>query len=206
MFRVLASVSDKTGLTKFLEGVQRYYGSDLQIISTGGTYDDLSAAKLPVMKVQSVTGVPEAMDGRVKTLHHKIFAGILARRRVPADMKSLTEDFRSGEIHMVIVNFYPFEKTAATPGATFAQLVEKIDIGGPSLVRAAAKNFQDVIVLVDPDDYEPVLMQIERMGAVLPGTRYELMRKAFSATAQYDAAISGELACRHSEGVERALA
>src|SRR5256885_580680 len=153
MPRALLSVSDKRGIVDLGRGlVERGF----ELVSTGGTARTLAAAGLPVTNVSDVTGFPEMLDGRVKTLHPKLHAGILARRDRPGDLSAL-EAHGIGLVDLVVVNLYPFATTAANPVATFDELVEEIDIGGPSMVRAAAKNFRHVLVVVDPDDYAHVL-------------------------------------------------
>jgi phosphoribosylaminoimidazolecarboxamide formyltransferase / IMP cyclohydrolase len=183
MPRALLSVSDKTGVVEFARGLA---ARGYELLSTGGTAAVLTGAGLPVVSVSDVTGVPEMMDGRVKTLHPNIHAGILARRDRPSDLDALA---RHGiqAVDVVVVNLYPFAQTAAKPGATFDALIEQIDIGGPSLVRAAAKNFRDVLVVVHPDDYGEVLAEIDRGPSL--GFRHKLMVQAFAHTAEYDATI-----------------
>ena len=158
------SVSDKTGLVELGRGLAAL---GVELVSTGGTATALAAAGLPVVGVSDVTGFPEMMDGRVKTLHPAIHAGILARRSRPDDLEAIG---RHGitPVDLVVVNLYPFAKAAQNPDTPFDALVEEIDIGGPSLVRAAAKNFRDVLVVVDPADYPQVLEQLaaqRRSGA-----------------------------------------
>jgi phosphoribosylaminoimidazolecarboxamide formyltransferase/IMP cyclohydrolase len=191
--RALLSVSDKTGLVAFARGLT---GRGFELVSTGGTAAALERAGLPVVAVSKVTGVPEMLDGRVKTLHPTIHAGILARRARPDDMATLKQH-GIVPIDLVVVNLYPFEQTAASrglrgshgrPNVIVDELIEQIDIGGPSLVRAAAKNFRDVLVVVDPSDYERVLTALDR-GGVSIAFRLELAVKAFGHTASYDHAI-----------------
>src|SRR6476469_5293317 len=185
MPRALLSVSDKTGLVDLGRGlVARGY----QLVSTGGTARTLADARLPVTNVSDVTGFPEMMDGRVKTLHPALHGGILARRDRPDDLEALARH-RIGLVDVVAVNLYPFRKAAANPATPFEALVEEIDIGGPSLVRAAAKNFRDVLVVVDAADYQPVLDALGAAGGPSFGFRFDLARKAFAHTAAYDAAI-----------------
>ncbi len=160
--RALLSVSDKTGLVPFAAELA---GRGWELVSTGGTAQILRHADLPVVGVSDVTGFPEMMDGRVKTLHPRIHAGILARRDHPEDHAALAAHGISA-IDLVVVNLYPFAKTAARPDTTLPELIEQIDIGGPSLVRAAAKNFRDVLVVVDPADYGPVLSALSCGGAL----------------------------------------
>jgi phosphoribosylaminoimidazolecarboxamide formyltransferase/IMP cyclohydrolase len=183
------SVSDKSGLVPFARGlVERGW----ELVSTGGTAAALAGAGLPVVAISDVTGFPEMMDGRVKTLHPRVHAGILARRKRADDLAALaSHDIRP--IDLVVVNLYPFAKAASRPELPVDALIEEIDIGGPSLVRAAAKNFQDVLVVVDPDDYEPVLAAIDRNGGAPLSLRFELARRAIAHTAAYDQMIAGTL-------------
>src|SRR5262245_12576790 len=169
--RAILSVSDKTGLIPFVQGLAAH---GIQLISTGGTATTIGGAGLPVTNVSDVTGFPEMMDGRVKTLHPKIHAGILARRNRPDDLDAIR---RQGVelVDLVVVNLYPFAKAAANPETSFDELVEQIDIGGPSLVRAAGKNFRDVMVVVDPADYPRVLGQLDQPGGPSLEFKFELM-------------------------------
>ena len=189
MPRALLSVSDKTGLAEFARGLADR-GFDL--VSTGGTARALQQAGLPVVAISDVTGFPEMMDGRVKTLHPLVHGGILARRARPDDLASAVQHGIT-LIDVVVVNLYPFVKTAANPDTPFDTLIEEIDIGGPSLVRAAAKNFQDVLVVVSPEDYPAVLAQLDRAGGPEMSFRFDLMRKAFAHTGRYDTVIAGTL-------------
>jgi phosphoribosylaminoimidazolecarboxamide formyltransferase / IMP cyclohydrolase len=189
MPRALISVSDKTGLAPFAQGLA---ARGYQLVSTGGTARALDAAGVAVTPIFDVTGFPEILDGRVKTLHPAVHGGILARRRRPDDLAVLTRH-GIGLIDIVAVNLYPFVKAAATPDIAFDALVEEIDIGGPSMVRSAAKNFQDVLVVVDPADYEAVLAELDRPDGPTRDFRFSLARKAFAHTASYDAAIAGTL-------------
>jgi phosphoribosylaminoimidazolecarboxamide formyltransferase/IMP cyclohydrolase len=184
--RALLSVSDKSGLVEL--------GRDLasvgvELISTGGTARALAAAGLPVTNVSDVTGFPEMMDGRVKTLHPKVHGGILARRDRPDDLAAIRAQGIS-PIDVVVVNLYPFAKAAANPETPFEALVEEIDIGGPSMVRAAAKNFRDVLVVVDPADYPRVVAALRQPTGASLQLRFELMQKAFQHTAAYDGVIA----------------
>jgi phosphoribosylaminoimidazolecarboxamide formyltransferase/IMP cyclohydrolase len=190
MPRALLSVSDKTGLVPLAQGLTRR-GYDL--VSTGGTAAALAAAGLPVIGVSDVTGFPEMMDGRVKTLHPLVHGGILARRSDPEHLAA-AERHGIALIDLVVVNLYPFAAAAADPDTPFSGLIEEIDIGGPSLVRAAAKNFHDVLVVVSPADYDAVLAQLDRPGGPAPEFRFELARKAFAHTGHYDSAIAATLA------------
>lgn len=183
--RALLSVSDKTGLVSFARALSE---RGVELLSTGGTYSTLRAAGIPVVAVDEYTGSPEVMDGRVKTLHPKIHGGILAREG--HDESDLLK-IGAGFIDLVVVNLYPFEQTLKNPNATFEELIEKIDIGGPSMVRSAAKNHDRVGVVCDPADYGRVLEEIEKAGELSNETRRKLAGKAFAQTAAYDAAISG---------------
>ncbi len=186
--RALISVSDKTGIVEF---AKRLRDLDVDLISTGGTYNRLKSEGVEVTEVSELTGFPECLDGRVKTLHPRVHAGILAIRGNKEHMKRLDE-LSIETIDMVIVNLYPFKETILKDGVTRAEAVENIDIGGPSMLRAAAKNYQDVIVLTDPSDYEPVLRELSEGGVSLD-TRLYLMQKVFMHTAAYDAMIADYL-------------
>jgi phosphoribosylaminoimidazolecarboxamide formyltransferase/IMP cyclohydrolase len=189
MPRAILSVSDKTGLIDFARGLgQRGF----ELVSTGGTARALTDAGLAVLNVSDVTGFPEMMDGRVKTLHPKIHGGILARRS-HADDVAAAAAHGIGLVDLVCVNLYPFVQTAAKPGIAFADLIEQIDIGGPSLVRAAAKNFQDVLVVVSPSSYGDVLAELDRDGGPRLDFRFDLARRAFAHTGSYDTAIATTL-------------
>jgi phosphoribosylaminoimidazolecarboxamide formyltransferase/IMP cyclohydrolase len=187
--RALLSVSDKTGLIPFASALA---AAGWELISTGGTAHALTAAGIAVVPVSEVTGFPEMLDGRVKTMHPRVHAGILARRHMPADRAALDQHGIT-PIDLVVVNLYPFAEAAATPGLGFDDLVEQIDIGGPSMVRAAAKNFRDVLVVVEPSDYERVLDALEAEGGASPALRFDLARRAFSHTAAYDQMIATTL-------------
>jgi phosphoribosylaminoimidazolecarboxamide formyltransferase/IMP cyclohydrolase len=187
--RAILSVSDKTGLIDFCRGLA---ARDVQLVSTGGTSKALADAGLPVTSVSDVTGFPEMMDGRVKTLHPKIHGGILARRHRPDDLEAIRSQGVE-LVDLVVVNLYPFAKAAQNPETPFDELVEQIDIGGPSLLRAAGKNFRDVMVVVDPADYPRVLDQMAHPGGPSLGFKFELMQKAFAHTAQFDALIATTL-------------
>ena len=196
MPRALVSVSDKSGLVDFARGlVQR--GFDL--VSTGGTARALQQAGLPVTAIADVTGFPEMMDGRVKTLHPLVHGGILARRDRPDDLAS-AKAHGITLIDLVIVNLYPFVNAASNPETPFDALIEEIDIGGPSMVRAAAKNFDGVLVVVSPNDYGDVLVQLDRTGGPSREFRFELARKAFAHTGEYDTAIASTLGTVVSRG------
>jgi len=188
--RALISVSDKTGILELASGL---VSLEVELLSTGGTAKLLREKGLKVQDVSDFTGFPEMLDGRVKTLHPKVHGGLLAIRSNPQHQAQVMEhgiEF----IDMVVVNFYPFEKTAAKPGVTLEELIENIDIGGPSMLRSAAKNFEDVTVLVDAADYPGILEELQRnSGRVSRETRARLARKAFATTAAYDSAISTTL-------------
>ncbi|MBM3818418.1 MAG: bifunctional phosphoribosylaminoimidazolecarboxamide formyltransferase/IMP cyclohydrolase [Acidimicrobiia bacterium] len=190
MARALLSVSDKTGLVEF---ARELAALGFELVSTGGTARALQEAGLAVTGISDVTGFPEMMDGRVKTLHPLVHGGILARRHVPGDLASAAAHGIT-MIDLVVVNLYPFVNAASNPDTPFDALVEEIDIGGPSLVRAAAKNFQDVLVVVSPADYPAVLEQLDRQGGPSREFRFDLARKAFAHTGSYDTAIASTLA------------
>jgi phosphoribosylaminoimidazolecarboxamide formyltransferase / IMP cyclohydrolase len=188
--RALISVSDKTGVGEFAEGLAAL---GVELISTGGTARLLRERGLRVREVSELTGFPELLDGRVKTLHPKVHGGILARRGQAAHQRQMREQGIE-LIDLVAVNLYPFEKTAARAGVSLEELIENIDIGGPAMIRSAAKNFEDVAVVVDAADYAPVLEEARKNGGCISReTRAALARKAFSATAAYDGAISTTL-------------
>jgi phosphoribosylaminoimidazolecarboxamide formyltransferase/IMP cyclohydrolase len=189
MRRALLSVSDKTGVVAFASGLA---DRGFELLSTGGTAAALAAAGLRVTSVSDVTGFPEMMDGRVKTLHPLVHGGILARRARPDDLASATAH-EITLIDLVVVNLYPFVKAASNPDTPFETLIEEIDIGGPSLVRAAAKNFDDVLVVVSPGDYGAVIEAIDSSGGASREFRFGLARKAFEHTGRYDTAIAATL-------------
>src|SRR5262245_21739070 len=187
--RALLSVSDKRGLVELARGL-----ADLgfEILSTGGTAKLLADAGLRVRQVSDYTGFPEMLDGRVKTLHPKIHGGLLGRRDLPEHAAAMRAHGIE-PIDLVAVNLYPFQETVARPGTTLAEAIEQIDIGGPSMLRSAAKNHADVTVLVDPDDYGPVLEELRTTGGVSAETNRRLAQKVFCATACYDGAIADYL-------------
>jgi len=200
--QALLSVSDKTGLLDYARGLTRL---GIALLSTGGTAKALAEAGIEVTEVGAYTGFPEMLDGRVKTLHPRVHAGILARRDDPAHAAAL-EMHSIPTIDLVVVNLYPFRETVAKPGCTLDDAIENIDIGGPTMVRAAAKNWRDVGVVVDPADYEAVLGELAANGRVLSmATRFALARKAFSHTASYDGAISNWLTARGPDGAAAAF-
>ena len=189
MPRALLSVSDKTGLVDLARGLRR---RGHELVSTGGTARALADAGLAVTNVSDVTRFPEMMDGRVKTLHPLIHGGILARRDRRDDLDA-AERHGIGLIDVVVVNLYPFVETASKAGVPFEALIEQIDIGGPSMLRAAAKNFHDVLVVVDPADYPSVIAALDDPAGASPAFRFDLARKAFAHTATYDMAIASTL-------------
>src|SRR6266849_2464389 len=194
MPRALLSVSDKTGVVDLGRGLAL---RGFELVSTGGTARALADAGLAVTSVSALTGFSEMLDGRVKTLHPALHGGILARRDRPDDLAAL-ERHGLGLVDVVVVNLYPFVKAAADPDTPFEALIEEIDIGGPSLVRAAAKNFRGVLVVVDPADYPRLLAALDETPNL--AFRFELMRKALAHTAAYDTAIAATLETVRVEG------
>jgi phosphoribosylaminoimidazolecarboxamide formyltransferase/IMP cyclohydrolase len=195
--QALLSVSDKTGLVDFARDL---HGLGVRLLSTGGTAKTLTDAGLPVTEVGTYTGFPEMLDGRVKTLHPKVHGGILARRDAPSHIAALAAH-GIPTIDLVVVNLYPFRATVARPGCTLEEAIENIDIGGPTLVRAAAKNHAHVGVVVDPGDYPALCEELRASGNTLSAaTRFRLAQKAFSHTAAYDGAISNYLTARDAGG------
>ena len=185
--RALLSVTDKTGLVDFARELSLL---GIELISTGGTARLLRDCSLPVKDVAELTGSPEMLDGRVKTLHPRVHAGILHIRDNPAHRATVAE-YQIAPIDMVVVNLYEFQKTAANPNATFEEIIENIDIGGPSMLRSAAKNFRDVAVVTSPADYVAIARELrERDGELSPATHLALAQKAFAMTAAYDSAIA----------------
>jgi len=195
-YYALLSVSDKTGIVDFAEGLVR---AGYTIISSGGTHAVLQAEGIPVTKVSDYTGSPEILNGRVKTLHPKIHGGILAQRGNPKhDIDRNANDI--GLIDIVAVNLYPFKETVAKPDVTLAEAIENIDIGGPSMVRSAAKNYKDVAVLTNPNQYGIYLDSIKGNISIKPETlRKQFMLEAFKHTAQYDATISEWMSQNHGD-------
>ena len=190
--RALVSVTDKTGVVEFVQALQGEFG--VEVVSTGGTARVLSEAGVDVVPIEEYTGFPEMMDGRVKTLHPKVHGGLLARRDDPAHMAEAAEH-GIGMIDLVVVNLYEFEKTVADPDVTFANAIEHIDIGGPSMLRSAAKNADSVTVVSDPADYDAVLAEMRAHdGATTLATRRRLQLKVYATTAAYDTAIATWLA------------
>jgi len=192
--RAIISVSDKAGVTDFAKELSQL---GFEVFSTGGTKKALTEAKVPVKSVSEITGFPEILDGRVKTLHPAVHGGILARRDLPAHMAELAES-NIKTIDLVAVNLYPFVQTVSREGITLDEALENIDIGGPTMIRAAAKNFPSVIVVVDPADYQPVLEKL-RQGSIDLAERKRLAQKAFQHVAIYDTAIAQYLG-RDMEG------
>lgn len=187
MKRALISVYDKTGIVDFAKGLESL---GWEIVSTGGTYRLLKENGVEALEIDQVTGFPEILDGRVKTLNPLIHGGILFRRDLESH-KSVVDSMGIVPIDIVINNLYPFEETVSRADATPMEIIENIDIGGPSMIRAAAKNYKDVTVIVDPADYGTVLEELRMNGITTPETRAALARKAFSLTAYYDALIAG---------------
>ena len=184
--RALVSVSDKTGLVDFVSGLQ---AAGWEIIATGGTQKLLENSGIKTIGISDVTGFPEICDGRVKTLHPKVHGGLLARRDEPSHLQALEENGISF-IDLVCVNLYPFRETIAKEGVSMADAIENIDIGGPSMLRSAAKNYNDVTVVCDPADYDTILAEINATGNTTVETRLQLSAKAYTHTAQYDACIA----------------
>lgn len=184
--KALISVSDKTGVVEFAKGLAAF---GWEILSTSGTMKLLREAGIPVTSVSDVTGFPEICDGRVKTLHPKIHGALLARRDIPEHMKAL-EDNGIETIDLVCVNLYPFRETIAKPDVTMEDAVEHIDIGGPSMLRSSAKNWESVTVVCNPEDYATILSEIEATGNTTRETRLKLSAKAYTHTAEYDMAIA----------------
>jgi phosphoribosylaminoimidazolecarboxamide formyltransferase/IMP cyclohydrolase len=188
--RAILSVTDKAGLVDF---ARKLSALGIELISTGGTAKLLRESDVKVKDVSELTGFPEMLDGRVKTLHPKVHGGILHRRADPKHVAAVTEH-GIAPIDMVVVNLYAFEKTAAKPGVAFEELIENIDIGGPSMIRSAAKNFHDVAIVTSPSDYDSIADELSRSAGVLSHeTKWRLAQKAFATTAAYDAAIASTL-------------
>ncbi|HST11690.1 MAG TPA: bifunctional phosphoribosylaminoimidazolecarboxamide formyltransferase/IMP cyclohydrolase [Terriglobales bacterium] len=195
--RAILSVTDKTGLVDF---ARKLAGMGVELISTGGTAKLLRDSGVQVKDISDLTGFPEMLDGRVKTLHPKVHGGILHRRENPTHRSAVAEHGIE-PIDMVVVNLYAFEKTAAKPGVPFEEVVENIDIGGPSMIRSAAKNFQDVAVVTSPSDYEALAQEMANSGGQLSSaTKWRLAQKAFATTAAYDSAIASTLERVNSNG------
>ena len=189
--RAILSVTDKTGLVEF---ARRLAAQGVELVSTGGTARVLRVAHLAVRDIGDLTGFPEMLDGRVKTLHPKVHGGILHVRSNPAHVAAVREH-GIAPIDMLVVNLYAFEKTAGKPGVHFEEIIENIDIGGPSMVRSAAKNFQDVAIVTSPADYDAIAAELEeRSGELSLKTKWRLAQNAFAMTSAYDTAIANALA------------
>ena len=199
--RALLSVFDKTGVLEFARGL---HALGVEILSTGGTAKLLADNGVPVIEVSDYTGFPEMLDGRVKTLHPKVHGGLLARRDLPGHMQALDEH-GIGRIDLLAVNLYPFQQTVARPDVTLDEAIENIDIGGPAMLRAAAKNHAGVTVVVDPADYATVLAQLQTQKAVDGPTRFGLAVKAYGHTAQYDGAVANHLSAIATSGEKAPL-
>lgn len=197
--RALISVSDKTGVVEFARGLREL---GWQVIATGGTMKLLAESGVEVINISDVTGFPEICDGRVKTLHPKVHGGLLARRDDPNHLKALRENGIEF-IDMVCVNLYPFRQTIAREGVTMDEAIENIDIGGPSMLRSAAKNYKDVTVVCDPADYDTILAEIRGYGNTTPRLRLQLSAKAYTHTAEYDAMIATYM--REKAGLDEKL-
>jgi phosphoribosylaminoimidazolecarboxamide formyltransferase / IMP cyclohydrolase len=188
--RAIISVSNKKGIVEFAKELQRM---GVEVLSTGGTAKILREAGIPVKEVSEHTGSPEMLDGRVKTLHPRVHGGLLSRRNNPKDMEEIKK-YNIEMIDMVVVNLYPFEETIAKTGVTFEEAIENIDIGGPAMLRSASKNFQDVAVIIDPDDYEKIISEMQGLNGDLSyTTRLGLAKKVFHHTSRYDGLIAAYL-------------
>ena len=193
--RAILSVTDKSSLLEFAQELQVF---GVEILSTGGTARMLRDGGITVQDVSDFTGFPEMLDGRVKTLHPKVHAGILAQRHNPEHMKTMASHHLK-VIDMVVGNLYAFEKTVAREGCTLEEAVENIDIGGPTMLRAAAKNYRDVAVVVDPGDYPAIVEEMKGNGGQLSlDTRFRLAKKVYRLTHEYDGAIT-----RYLEGIDQ---
>ncbi len=189
----LISVTNKGGIVEFARSLEQL---GVEILSTGGTARALRDGNVQVLDISDYTGFPEMMDGRVKTLHPRVHGGLLGRRDNERDLQMMEKhDIKS--IDLVVVNLYQFEEAVAKEDCTLEDAVENIDIGGPSMIRSAAKNFKDVTVVVDPSDYSQVLGEITKSGGTTLKTRFELAKKVFALTSHYDRAI-----CHYLEGVK----
>ena len=195
--RALLSVTDKSDLVEFALKLQEF---GVEILSTGGTAHMMREGGVTVQDVSDFTGFPEMLDGRVKTLHPKVHAGILAQRDNPEHMKTMAAHHLK-VIDMVVVNLYAFEKTVAKEDCTLEEAIENIDIGGPTMIRSAGKNYRDVTVVVDPGDYDDLIAELRANGGqVSARTRFRLAKKVFQNTARYDGAISNYLNTVEGEG------
>jgi phosphoribosylaminoimidazolecarboxamide formyltransferase/IMP cyclohydrolase len=188
--RAIISVSNKKGVTEF---ARELHSMRVEILSTGGTAKTLREANIPVKDVSEHTGSPEMLDGRVKTLHPRIHGGLLSRRDNAKDREEIKK-YGIDLIDMVVVNLYPFEETISRQGVTFSDAIENIDIGGPAMLRSASKNFQDVVVVVDPSDYEKIIQEMKSLnGDISYKTRLALAKKVFKYTSRYDGLIADYL-------------
>jgi phosphoribosylaminoimidazolecarboxamide formyltransferase/IMP cyclohydrolase len=188
--KVIISVSNKSGVLEFARELSKF---GVEILSTGGTAKSLREGGLAVKDISEYTGFPEMLDGRVKTLHPKVHGGLLGRRANPEHVSKMKE-YQIDPIDMVIVNLYPFEETVAKKDCTLDDAIENIDIGGPTMLRSAAKNYEDVTVIVDPSDYPKIIVEMQaNNGAVSKATNFYLAKKVFQRTAQYDTAITNYL-------------
>jgi len=188
--RAIISVSNKKGVVDFAKAL---HSLGVEILSTGGTAKALRDAGVSVKEVSDYTGFPEMLDGRLKTLHPKVHGGLLARRDNPKDMEDIKE-YGIELIDMIVVNLYPFEETVAKPNVTFAEAIENIDIGGPTMLRSAAKNFQNVAVVTDNNDYDSIIKEMKEINGDLSSkTRLELAKKVFRLTSKHDNAIADYL-------------
>lgn len=195
--RALISVSDKSGVVELAKALA---DMKVDILSTGGTARTLRQNGIEIMDVSDYTGFPEMLDGRVKTLHPKIHGGLLGQRENPEHVKTMAKHGIEA-IDMVVVNLYPFEATVTEPGCTLEEAIENIDIGGPTMIRSAAKNYRDVTVVVDPGDYDDLIAELrENDGQISARTRFRLAKKVFQMTARYDGAISDYLSGLEGEG------
>jgi len=185
--RAIISVSNKKGIAEFAKELK---SMGVEILSTGGTAKTLREAGIEVKEISEYTGFPEMLDGRVKTLHPKVHGGLLSRRNNPKDMEEIKKH-GIDTIDMLVVNLYPFEETISKHGVSFEEAIENIDIGGPAMLRSSSKNFQDVVVIVDPSDYEKIIGEMKSLnGDVSYKTRLELAKKVFKHTSRYDGLIS----------------
>ena len=188
--KVIISVSNKSGVLAFARELSKF---GVEILSTGGTAKSLREAGLAVKDISEYTGFPEMLDGRVKTLHPKVHGGLLGRRANPEHVSKMKE-YHIDPIDMIIVNLYPFEETVAKKDCKLEDAIENIDIGGPTMLRSAAKNYEDVTVIVDPADYPKIIAEMQaNNGAVSKATNFYLAKKVFQRTSQYDTAITNYL-------------
>jgi phosphoribosylaminoimidazolecarboxamide formyltransferase/IMP cyclohydrolase len=188
--KVIISVSNKSGVMEFARELSKF---GVEILSTGGTAKSLRETGLAVKDISEYTGFPEMLDGRVKTLHPKVHGGLLGRRANPEHVSKMKE-YQIDPIDMIIVNLYPFEETVAKKDCTLEDAIENIDIGGPTMLRSAAKNYEDVTVIVDPADYPKIIAEMQaNNGAVSKATNFYLAKKVFQRTSQYDTAITNYL-------------